>query len=373
MQKHIIEFFDKSKGVVVSNDTNIFLKSKEYNFIFNKQNGFFVRWGDTKESDGNPLYGLPEIADIEIDTRCYGINYGTSTEKKYVPCSFCYKSNTQHGKYMTLETFKLLFHKLPATITQIAFGIGNIQNDELGMGNPDMWNIFDFCILNGVVPNVTVNGEGITDDIADKLVSKCGAVAVSCYDKEKTYNTIKKLTDKGLKQVNIHYMISEQTFDKAFEIMSDIKTDDRLKNLNALVFLSLKPKGRSIKNHFIQLTQEKFKVIVDYALDNNIPFGMDSCSAMKFIKAIEERPNAKELEIYVDSCESTIYSLYIDVNGDFYPCSFAEKTKGWENGISILNCNDFMKDIWYNERTMKFRENSLKCKECKQSCSIYNI
>ena len=67
--------------------------------------------------------------------------------------------------------------------------------DQWVGGNPDMWDIFEYTRANGVVPNVTVNGEGITDEVADKLVALCGAVACSIYDKNKSYDTIKKLND----------------------------------------------------------------------------------------------------------------------------------------------------------------------------------
>ena len=58
---------------------------------------------------------------------------------------------------------------------QIAFGIGSID------ANPDMFPIFDYCRANGVVPNVTINGYNLTDEIATRLANTCGAVAVSFY------------------------------------------------------------------------------------------------------------------------------------------------------------------------------------------------
>jgi len=186
------------------------------------------------------------------------------------------------------------------------------------------------------------------------------------------YDAIKSLTDRGMTQVNIHYMISEQTYDKAFEIMKDIKSDPRLEKLNAIVFLSLKPKGRSI-GHFNQLSQDKFKILTDYALSNQIPMGFDSCSAQKFMKAVKDYPNAEEMKTYAEPCESTLYSLYIDVNGDFFPCSFSPGTPGWEKGLSVLNCKNFIKDIWFNDKTRKFSDDVKSCRDCNKSCTIYEI
>ena len=95
----------------------------------------------------------PEIADIEISTICHGIP--PVGMDKPVPCKFCYKSNSGRGENMSLDTFKQIFHKFPRSLTQIAFGIGDIDS------NPDLWNIMRYCRDNNyqfIVPNVTVNG-----------------------------------------------------------------------------------------------------------------------------------------------------------------------------------------------------------------------
>ena len=351
-----------SECILIDSKTQKIVKSPSYNFIFNKENGFFARWGKTKEDD--PTYSPvgPEIADIEISTICSGV-------KGVGVCKFCYKSNTPNGQNMSLDTFKILFSKLPKTLTQIAFGIGDIDS------NPDMWAIFDYAKSQGVIPNVTVNGEGITDEIADRLASTCGAVAVSLYDKDATFNTIKKLTDRGMTQVNIHYMISNETFDRAKELLNERLTDERISKLNAIVFLSLKPKGRTIKNFYTALPQEKFKELVEFALSNKIGIGFDSCSAPKFLNSVKDDKDYKRYETIAEPCESTLFSSYFNVEGKFFPCSFTEGTDGWEEGIDIISDenSDFLKDLWYNERTKEFRNNTIKCRECSKACSIYEI
>ena len=69
---------------IVENDNFKICSSSDYNYIFNKKTGFFVRFGETKKDD--PDYGpAPEIADIEITTSCSGIpnKFG-----KKSPCQF---------------------------------------------------------------------------------------------------------------------------------------------------------------------------------------------------------------------------------------------------------------------------------------------
>lgn len=269
---------------------------------------------------------------------------------------------------MTFETFKNIFAKLPPTITQLAAGIGDID------GNPDMWKIFEYCRNKGVIPNVTINGARMTTEYYDNLAKYCGAVAVSVYDKDLTYNAIKELTDRGMNQINIHFMISEETYDKAFEVMMDIQKDERLEKMNAIVFLSLKTKGNA-KNNFTQLSQEKFNELVEYALKNKIRFGFDSCSSRKYFNYLDENKEMSEdfkqkMTQCVEPCESSVYSSYISVDGNYYPCSFCESIEGWEEGISVLDSEDFLKDIWQNEKTKEFRSKLLGC---NRDCPIYKI
>jgi sulfatase maturation enzyme AslB (radical SAM superfamily) len=94
---------------LIDNKDYKIVKSPDYNYIFRKRDGLFFRWGSDKKDD--PKFApSPEIADIEITTKC---NYN---------CEHCYKSNTISGENMSFEIFKELFLKLPKTITQIAFG-----------------------------------------------------------------------------------------------------------------------------------------------------------------------------------------------------------------------------------------------------------
>lgn len=355
-----IKLADGTDSLLIKNSKQTRLISKDYNFMFNKADGFFARWGATQEDDGKLELGLPEIADIEIAEVCEGV-------PGIGPCAFCYKSNTGFkGTNMSLETFKTIFDKLPPTITQIAFGCGTLRR------HPEMWDIFQYSKDNGVTPNLTINGD--VDDVEfDKIAEMCGACAVSIYDKELSYDAIKKLTDRGMTQVNIHYMISEETSQKAYEIMDDIKTDPRLEKLNALVFLSLKPKGRSV-NRFNALSQDNFDDLVAYALDKKVPFGFDSCSAQKVMKYIDKQDGKLDgLKDHVEPCESTLYSMYVDVKGDFYPCSFSPETDNWEEGLSVLECDNFINDIWNHDKTKQFRDGVISCRGCGKSCSIYEI
>jgi hypothetical protein len=303
-----------------------------------------MRWGKTLEDDPQSA-PAPEILDIEISTICHKA------------CTHCYKSNTGIGERMSLDTFKILFSKLPKSLTQIAFGIGD-PFDE-------MFDIFQYCRDNNVIPNVTVNGEMMSKEYYDKLATLCGAVAVSLYDYDTCYNAVKELTDRGMKQVNIHCLVAKETEEKCFKVLQDSKLDKRLEKLNAIVFLRLKPKG--LRNSYSQLSKERFKELITYALDNNIRFGMDSCSAPLFLDLIKDKPELKKLETLIEPCESSCFSYYVNTKGIAYPCSFTEG-EGIE-GINVLECNSF-DDVWNNENTKKFREVLINNSRC---CPMFSL
>lgn len=340
------------------------LSSDEYHYVFNTITGAFARWGHTMDQDPTWSPFGPEIADIEISTICHGIEGN--------PCRFCYKSNTGKGQNMSLEDFKTIFSKFPPTLTQIAFGIGDID------ANPDMWKIFQHCRENGIVPNVTINGDRMTAVRYDKLVELCGAVAVSRYKpKDVCYNAVQALTARHLKQTNIHMLLSRETYEDCLEIIEDAKTDSRLKYLNAIVFLALKPRGRGIKMHPLR-DVNLYKGLVECAFENGINIGFDSCSAPTFLKSMEDHKNYKQFEQCAEPCESTLFSIYVDVKGNVWPCSFLENEE--YDPVNLLVVQDFMKSCWHSDRLEKFREDLLATQDSPEAlvpgvrqCPKYNL
>lgn len=186
------------------------------------------------------------------------------------------------------------------------------------------------------------------------------------------YDSVKRLTDRGMKYVNIHQMVSEETYEQVFETLNDVQTDDRLKGLNAVVMLSLKKVGRGVG--FTKLSDGKFKTIVDHALDNRIGLGFDSCSQSKFEKAVRDRPNYDQLIQLSDPCESTAFSVYINVEGNMYSCSFCEKSPSFPDGIDVTKAEDFIRDVWNHEKTQQWRQAMLDKRAAKCfGCPVYDV
>ena len=359
--------------VFEDNAGNRYISGKDHGFhmLFRKSDDFTAKWGKTFAEDPafNP-YGN-EIADIEITKRCSGIRdvNGVNT-----PCPWCYKSNCSKGDYMDFETFKKLFDILneAKTMTQIAFGTDASLDEK---ANPDYWKIFDYCRNNGVTPNVTV--ADISEETAKKMAQTFGACAVSYYpliNKERCYDSVEKIIRNakaiGKKMaVNIHCLLADETYAGVMELLDDVKKDKRLEGLNAIVFLSLKQKGRGV--HFNKLEYEKFKNIIARCMKENIPYGMDSCSANKFIKTLDElvdEKKKKEIVNFIEPCEATQFSSFFDCYGNYYPCSFMEREGEWKTGIAL-------KDIWYEKRVVDWRKESMKninCLGCNK-CHHYDV
>lgn len=355
------------KFIVSSTNKLKRLKSPVYNFIFNRETGLFVRWGETKDDDPSFSPIGPEILDIEITSG--GLCKGG--------CSFCYKANggNEPVNNMSFDTYVQMFNKFPKMLTQIAFGLMNIDS------NPDLVDIMEFTAKGGVVPNYTCHGLDTSPADAAIAAELCGGIAVSVLDKEKTYNSIKLYSDMGCKQVNIHYMISEETYDKAFEIVEDISNDTRLEGLRAIVFLQYKPKGRGTQEFHSISDVDKFKKLTEFCDEKKVNYGFDSCSSPMVMKSMEHNSNKDSILQFIEPCESTLFSGYINWRGEFFPCSFVEGTPEWETGLNILECDNFVTDIWNHPRVVSFRQSVVRssegCNDCEfvlgcRKCIVYD-
>ncbi len=330
-----------------------------FHLLFRKTDGFTAKWGTSKEDDPAYCPWGNEIADIEITTACNGIR---DKDGKREPCAFCYKANTPKGNYMSLKTFKGIFDLInqPRTMTQIAFGI-----DAECKTNPDVWKIMDYCNKNNVVPNVTV--ADIDGETAENIVARCGACAVSCYerDKNRCYDSIKLITVTAKRlmkrhfKCNLHLLVSEENADFVKDVLDDRQKDDRLKDMHAMILLSLKQKGRGVKYH--KMNEDTRKTVINSLLDHMFAWGSDSCGANQVLKAIKSHPDYEKLKMFIEPCEKYLFSLYINSKGVLYPCSFMEKEGKWKEGIDLVNGNyhDFTKEIWNHKRVVEDREQSL--------------
>ena len=75
-----------------------------------------------------------------------------------------------------------------------------------------------------------------------------------------------------------------------------------------------------------------------------------------------------------EPCESTLFSYYVNVDGRGFGCSFSEGIPEYK-GIDVVNCNDFIEDVWMHPETVAFRNKCIANKDknnCRM-CHIYNL
>ena len=348
------------------------ITSLDYNMIFNKETGFTARWGKTKDDDPDYCKYGPELADIEISSAAPNDVADRDSNMLIteggcngVGCKkFCYKGNVSNQTiHMSLQTICEILDKMPETLCQVAYGICSVDS------HPELEQIFIETRKRGIIPNITCNGVGVTDEAAEMIAKYCGAIAVSVNpeNKEMAYDTIKLLSqDYGMTQANIHIVLAEDSVDFIKDVMYDMRHtmfyDERLDNLNALVMLSFKDKAAT--GCMKPITQDNFNSIVNHAEHLEVPFGFDSCAAHMYLKCIEGRKNEEQLAQNCEPCESLLFSCYINVFGIAYACSFTEKMAPWQEGIDVLKCDSFM-DVWNSDKAKGWRKflinNDRKC------------
>lgn len=343
-------------------ETGKHVRSKSYNYDFDARTGRFARWGATQAED--PVCApAPEIADIEVSTACHGV---------HGPCKFCYKNNTTTGVNMTLDEFKVVLSKFPKTLTQFAAGISDVD------ANPELYEILQHSRNSGVVPNITINGARMTERDYTELARLCGAVAVSHYDDDVCYDACAKLTAAGCKQVNIHQLLSEETYDECLKTVQDRAQDPRLKDVRSIVFLTAKPKGRGDCLTPVR-SVSKYRALIDTALAAGTGFGFDSCSAPLFLAAMRDDVNYAEYQMLAEPCESMLFSIYVDAKGYVWPCSFLADSEFPR--IKLADVED-ISAVWQHPAVLEWRarllatatsDNALVggCRECPAYPGIY--
>ena len=364
---------EKSKKFSGPVDSPIYrvFQSPDYNMVFTKfkpygykklggyqepdfgmdfiEHGQLLRWGRTPDDDPDFCKYGPEIADIEISSgRC---NSG---------CPFCYKENGPNEalENMPFEVYKNVLDKIaaPGILTQVALGLTSVKD------HPDLLRIMRYTRNKGIFANFTISGsdDSLDYEMAVELADLCGALAVSVtpWNYEQALDKVQLFSSLGVEQTNIHVVVSAESMDFVNKVIDARMTDPRLANMNAVVCLMIKPKGRAV-GKFHPPAQEDYQKLVEKAISNNVPIGFDSCSANRFLDAINkmdlEEGFKQQMREASDPCESTCFSIYVNCKGEVTPCSFCEDEPQYKP-INLVEIDDFVKDVWMSDELKSFRK-----------------
>lgn len=335
---------------------NIVRKYDEVNkflSIFDGNTGFSIRTGILKDSDKLDLKSrdtgvdpfmtnYPELIDVGIMGKCI------CADKC---CVDCYQKAQLNGTNMSLENFKSIIDESKEKTFQVALG---------GKGDPDTHEnfeeILEYSAINNIVPNFTTSGLAMTKEKAELCAKYCGAVAVSEHFEDYTDKAINILLDAGVR-VNVHYVLSSKTIDKAIKILKS--ECEYHKGINAIVFLLYKPVGYGKLDNILRIDNPKIKEFFE-AFDNrslDFKVGFDSCTCPAIVNYSEKYSSSS-----VEYCEGARFSMYIGPDMMAMPCSFANQDNSWHYRLDNTHT---IQDAWNSEIFEKFRNRIRNaCKGC---------
>ncbi|MHA1816064.1 MAG: radical SAM/SPASM domain-containing protein [Candidatus Heimdallarchaeaceae archaeon] len=319
---------------------NKFFRCDTYEIFFSTHTGLEIMQGRNGHEDPFSLH-LPSLLDVGIMGHC-----------KH-KCRFCYQGHEDEPN-MKLEDFKSIIDQVKHHTNQVALG---------GRGDPNhhenFKEIIEYAHLNGVVPNYTTSGIDLTDEHIE-ISKMCGAVAVSDYQQDYTYDALQRFMDAGIK-TNIHLIFTYASYDEAIKILygSDPwKGRVDIDKLNAVIFLLFKAAGAG-KDFPWQPTKLQLKIFAELVFTPKSKFkiGMDSCLINHVLQYVE--PDEVQ-RMSIDSCEGARMSAYITPDMKLMPCSFADKAK-W--AIPMTKKKD-INYIWNRSNPFKSFRKILKNNQC---------
>jgi radical SAM protein with 4Fe4S-binding SPASM domain len=291
-----------------------------YNFIGDTETGITMRWG--RDANEDPLWApWPELADISISNHCTA------------GCPFCYRDSRDNRSFMPVADYEQVLDALTSprwgSVFQVALGGGE------PLEHPEFEEILRSTARRGIMANFTTNGRLLTPQLAQRITGLVGAAAISTADLGHPQSEkAAYLTDAGIR-ANLHFILDAVSIEQATELL-DGRFNSRFDSVNAIVFLTYKPRGRADTSRCLK-PGPSLDRFLQKIKDNqcSVPIGFDAC----FVPLLLNRTQiATE---FVDSCECAFFSVYVDELLNVRPCSFAT------GGRDAWNLQEHsMKEIW---------------------------
>lgn len=325
-------------------------KEKDFISFFDEATGRYVRTGiieNGKDIGRDPfMASFPELLDIGIMGHCAHGKKGLCIQAGVE----CYQDGLhKNDANMSVDDFASIARQCCGRTYQFALG---------GCGDPDQHenfvDILEICKKEGIVPNFTTSGLGMTESIAGLCKKYCGAVAVSWYRSEYTERAINILVNAGVK-TNIHYVLSKDTIEEAVERLAAHSFPE---HVNAIVFLLHKPVGLGKTRNVITLKHKAFLDLVRMVDSGNTGYkiGFDSCT----VPALINFSRYTSLDS-LDTCEGARWSAYISSDMKMMPCSFDNQDMRWVVDLR----KHTIEEAWQSSEFEHFRDHFRNsCSDC---------
>lgn len=312
-----------------------------YISIFHRKSGAYFRTGilhNGQDTGKDPFMAdFPELLDVGVMGNC--IHGGRGLCQK--AGTDCYQDGPgKCQEHMTFQNFKRIIRECRGKTYQIALG-GRGDPDQ----HPDFAKMVEHSCCQGIVPNFTTSGLGLTAAAAKICKEYCGAVAVSWYRGLYTYRAIDLLLQAGVR-TNIHYVLSSKTVMEAVQLL---EKGGFPQGINAVVFLLYKPVGLGKKDYVLKEKTPYLKEFFELADKGGFPFkiGFDSCTVPGLIR---HTGNIEPTSI--DTCEGGRWSAYVTPDMYLLPCSFDNQKMKW--AVSLADCT--IEEAWNSVAFNNFRQ-----------------
>lgn len=323
---------------------------------FDRTTGKYIRTGiheKGKDTGIDPFKrSYPNLLDVGIMGSCVHGRSGLCVKAGVQ----CYQNGLGvSDPDMSYEDYQGIIEQVKGKVMQIAIG---------GRGDPNKHKFFgDILKLtynNGIIPNYTTSGLGLTDGEVEVTKEFCGAVAVSWYRSDYTIKAIEKFIKAGV-TTNIHYVLSNSSIQEAIE---RLRNNSFPKGVNAVIFLMHKPVGLGSQSEVLKadnpLVKEFFEIVDSW--DGEFKIGFDSCS----ITGILNFTSNIDLDS-LDTCEGARFSAYITSDMIMTPCSFDNQDLKY--GVSLRDYS--IQEAWNSKKFNQFRDKLTgRCTNCsiRNSC-----
>jgi len=283
----------------------------------------------------SPLWQHPSREALEAPVEAHL----TVTKRCNLACTHCYQDSTPAagGTDLPLEEWRRRLDVLArAKVFHVAIGGGE------ALTRPDLLEIAEAARARGITPNLTTNGEFVTDQFACRAATLFGQINVSIdalpprpvfgAHKASTGMRAALLLRQAGARVGVNLVVARDNFDAVRAVVEWAAAN----GLVEVELLRLKPTGRARARYLSErLTRSQrerlFPLALELAAYYGIPVKLD-CSAAPFVAC--HAPDRERMERFeVAGCIGGLSLLGVDERGRTSPCSFYP---GGENDLLDL-------------------------------------